>query len=259
MRAALKCIQASQSFQVPGRGCRRVGSKPATFARSTTKVRMSGRCPGAQDAEDVEVFVKIVDHVLLDDLVGRGLRRGPGHEVQIMDMAGGDGVEDEALPQVIGVIESVLPDAGAGLENTEPCFDAPAALVEGDDLACLFGRRLALGGEQQPVEALLAVWWGGLGDRDREHPGGCLVRGIGRCRQGDGAGPQVQFGLALLAASRAAAGVDGNRLAGERRLPRNMVPQVLEAAVGADDAAAARPWSRPRGSVSRCHPHGHKP
>ena len=67
---------------------------------------VTGRSPGAQDAEDVEVFVKTVDHVLLDDLIGRGLRRGPGHEAQVMDMAGGDGVEDEALPQVIGVIES---------------------------------------------------------------------------------------------------------------------------------------------------------
>ena len=123
---------------------------------------VTGRCPGAQDAEDVEVFVKSVDHVLLDDLVGRGLWRGPGHEVQIMDMAGGDGVEDEALPQVIGVIELAVLDAGAGLENGEPCFDAPAALVEGDDLASLFGRRLALGGEQQPVEGLLVVWWGGF-------------------------------------------------------------------------------------------------
>ena len=151
----------------------------------------------------MEVFVKTVDHVLLDDLIGRGLWRGPGHEVQIVDMAGGDGVEDDALPQVIGVIESAVLDAGAGLENTEPCFDAPAALVPGDDLACLFGRRLALGGEQQPVEGFPAVRWRGFGGRDREHPGGCLVRGIVRCRQGDGAGPQVQFGAALLAAARA--------------------------------------------------------
>ena len=214
---------------------------------------VTGRSPGAQDVEDVEVFVQTVDHVLLDDLVGRGLWRGSGHEVQIMDMAGSDGVEDEALPQVIGVIELALPDAGAGLENGEPCFDAPATLVEGDDLACLFGRRLALGGEQQPVEALLVVWWGNFGGRDREHPGGCLVRGVGRCRQGDGAGPQVQFGLALLAAARTSAGVDGNRLAGERRLSRNMVPQVLEAAVGGDDAAAARPVGAHQQTCARGH------
>ena len=87
--------------------------------------RIAGWSPAAVDAEQVAIVVEAVDGALADDLAGGRVRHGTGHEAQVMDMAGGNGVQGEALSQVLGMIELPVLDPGAGLEDGEPGLEWP--------------------------------------------------------------------------------------------------------------------------------------
>ena len=72
-------------------------------------------------------------------------------------MAGGNGVERDAISQVLGVVEMPVLDPGAGLEGGEPGFDGTSGLVPVDDLLRVFGVWLAKVAQQQPLQRLLPL------------------------------------------------------------------------------------------------------
>ena len=68
----------------------------------------------------------------------------------------GDGVESEALSQVVRVIEPAVLDPRAGLEDAEILLDRPAGFVPPADAHRPFGGSVAFGRQQQPAQRLPA-------------------------------------------------------------------------------------------------------
>ena len=140
-------------------------------------------------------------------------------------MAGGDGVEGETLSQVIGVIEPSVLDAGTGLQHPEVFLNRPSALVPGEDGFCGLRVRAAFGGQQQPVQGLLARGRIGFGCGHGEHiewfPAPGAAGAAQRCCQLHPAGAQVELCLARGPRPLAAAGGD---LHGMQRRRRTDIP-----------------------------------
>ena len=99
-------------------------------------MRISGRWPRRRSrpgaALRLEQGIQDVDFLLADDFVGRGVGLVAGHAFEIEDMAGGDGVEDETLAQVVGMVEPAILDAGAGLQRLEEELDGPSQHIPAD-------------------------------------------------------------------------------------------------------------------------------
>ena len=76
-----------------------------------------GRC--ADDVVVPEQDVQDPDLVFGEQLGGWHVRGVAGAALEVHDAPGGDGVEGEALAQVVGVVEAPVLDAGAGLEDSE--------------------------------------------------------------------------------------------------------------------------------------------
>ena len=69
-----------------------------------------------------------------DDIRRRGAGGFSGEALEIEDMACGYGVEDEALSQIIGMIQSAVLDSGAGFHGFEEQFDGPSTNVPANDV-----------------------------------------------------------------------------------------------------------------------------
>ena len=175
-----------------------------------------GRGPAADHAVVVQAQIEHEDFVSGHDLVGGPVGGFPGGAIQIEHAPRGDGVEREALAQVLGIVEAAVLDAGSGLEDAEELFDGPARFVPLADAVGPFGRGLAFGAKQQPAE-----WLASAGRRvalGNEHGGhGQRVRRLAFGRdEFDASDAQRQHGLALLACRPAAprGNLDAARCAG---------------------------------------------
>ena len=128
-----------------------------------------GRGPAADHAVVVQAQIEHEDFVSGHDLVGGAVGGFPGGAIQIEHAPRGDGVEREALAQVLGIVEAAILDAGSGLEDAEELFDRPARFVPLADSVGPFGRGLAFGAKQQPAEWLASA--GGRVALGNEHGG----------------------------------------------------------------------------------------
>ena len=110
------------------------------------------------------------------------------------DGAGGDGVEDQELPEIVGGIQPAVLDPGAGLQGREPILDQPTLLVPAADTQRV--RRLcpALGGWEQPIDQPPAFRRLHRQHLQRQHGEWCGVRRqIGRLDDIDEAGPEFEL------------------------------------------------------------------
>ena len=88
-----------------------------------------GRLPVGHP-RDVPVTLRLQQRVeQVDVLVGKRLgRRGlgalPREDGQVGDVDGGDGVEGEALAQVVGAVQPAVLDPGPGLQRPEPGLES---------------------------------------------------------------------------------------------------------------------------------------
>ena len=134
-----------------------------------------------------------MDLVEVDDRPRRRVRRAPREALDGHDGAGGGAVEGEAPSQVVGGVEPAVLDPRPGLDGREPFLDQPPALVPPGDAGRVLRVGPALGGQQQPVERLLAVRRVGFQHPHGEHAQGRRAfRRVGRRDQVDEPGPQLE-------------------------------------------------------------------
>ena len=88
-----------------------------------------GRGPASDHAVVVQAQIEHEDFVSGHDLVGGPVGGFPGGAIQTEHAPRGDGVEREALAQVLGIVEAAVLDASSGLEDAEELFDGPARFV----------------------------------------------------------------------------------------------------------------------------------
>ena len=202
-----------------------------------------GRC--ADDVVVPEQDVQDPDLVFGEQLGGGRVGGVAGAALEVHDAPGGDGVEGEALAQVVGVVEAPVLDAGAGLEDSEELLDGPACLVPPEDAQGVVPVRAALGGEQQPVGRLLQVWRRvGLGGADGEQPERFLARAVERRDDVELGGAHLEAGGPLppgLVGAVVAARGDPDGPGGEDRELGGGLPQAPGRAVGGEDPAPGAP------------------
>ena len=107
--------------------------------------------------------VKGIDVVGTDPVTGRGLGLRPGAAFEVHDADCGDDIKREALVQIVDVIEAMVFDPQAGLEESEVRFDDPAPLVpvQEDVGIVVFGGT---DGTQGDRHGLIGVFGGHQGD-----------------------------------------------------------------------------------------------
>ena len=200
---------------------------------------------GADDVVVPEEDVKDSDLVFGEQLGGWHVRGVPGAALEVHDAPGGDGVEGEALAQVVGVVEAPVLDAGAGLEDSEELLDGPACLVPPEDAQGVVPVRAALGGEQQPVRGVLQVWRRvGLGGADGEQPEWFFAPVVVRRDDVELGGAHLDAGGPLppgLVGAVVAARADRDGPGGEDREFGGGLPQAPGRAVRGEDPALGAP------------------
>ena len=166
---------------------------------------------------------------------GRVVRLFPRKQGQVPYPERGDGVESQALSQIIGFVEPAVLDPGAGLQSVEKSFDPPAKFVPAQRRACGFEAGFAFGGQQHPVKRLSISRRGSrrvlLDGRNRQHAD-CRAALFGRGNQIHLLASDCQPRPARLAPVRAAAARNLDDPASRRLGLGDMEPEVLGGPVG---------------------------
>ncbi len=166
-----------------------VGDEGDGVAEASGRAEVVDVCVVAQEGE-----FGVGEHELRRAVEDLASEQGHDHDAPCDDGVDGDGVL-----QAFGGAEQQVFDPAAGLEHPKEVLDLPALERETDDLGGVPGGADGDGGEQEPLDRILALGRRGLPDVDAMEAERLCVAGGTRCRQGDAPKAQLAACQAFLA------------------------------------------------------------